>query len=188
MSILWLRRGGRLEEAESGQTILEDGRMEEEEEEEDLSAESGEDGAGLYLLSMSSEDWIYHVWHGAAALMPLFDIKLLNRTAADGSGSIGQASRADTEGAAGPSSPVQHGGMGAAPPIDLLVMAGSYRPIRGVEDMQPWLGGLLRLLVQSHTATLFNTKAEQLRLSSSRMVCARRGAVLGYKPRLLTCA
>jgi len=89
--------------------------------------------------------------------------------------------------------------------MSYLLWAGSFRTVAGPRDLRPWIANLLDLLVQNGTQVLWNSRWEgEMGVPAGgaaaaaakakeeggaapppgeRWVCARRGAVLGLKPR-----
>lgn len=163
--------------------------------------DEGDEASGLYIAGMDPS-WLDHTWHGAAALMQLWDVKRLNRTGLGGEAGTSTASGSrrsldrftdtvwvdDFAGLhEGPGQPIRPAASWAAPPMDTLLIGGSYRKVTGsYRGMMNWTAQLLTVLTSSTTRFMFNTEWERLGVRANRWVCARRSAVLGYKPRIFT--
>jgi len=121
--------------------------------------------------------WLDHTWHFAAATMALFDLKRYNRSSHVDYPGHPAASRLQTVGA------------WEAPPMDYLLIAGDYRNVKGSQDLRPWIGHLLNLLVQNQTQVLWNSVwNQQWGISKTRWLCARESVVIGLKPRMFNSA
>ncbi len=169
----------------------------------DALPDEGDLTSGLYVSSVH-HSWIDHVWHGAAAFMALWDVKRYNRTRggplpgftpstvpSDRSDGDPEPWASDFVGLPpGPGNPVRPMGAWVAPPMDHLIIAGDYRTVSGLQagdhNIMTWLRGMLRLVTSSHTRVLFNSQYKALGVARNRLVCARRGVVTGYKPRIFS--
>ena len=70
------------------------------------------------------------------------------------------------------------------PPMSTVVLAGEGgREVKGTSRLPDWLNGELRLAVGTDAAVAF---ASELDLSPRHIVCAQRGAITGWKPKLFT--
>lgn len=151
----------------------------------DALPDEGEGSAGLYFAGFH-HSWLDHTWHGAAALMQLWDVKRYNRTGGASAVEAGTAWASDFAGLQpGARQRIRPLGGWSAPPMDVLLIAGKYRRVvGGVNNLMKWTIGLLNVLVSNQTRVAFNTEWEGLGADANHLVCARRGAVLGYKPRM----
>lgn len=51
-------------------------------------------------------------------------------------------------------------------------------------DLKPWVGHILRLLVQNHTKVLWNRQwRDQMGVGPQQWLCSRQSVVIGLKPR-----
>lgn len=165
----------------------------------DALPDEGDSTSGLYMAGFH-HSWLDHTWHGAAAVMQLWDVKRYNRTgAATPSSTVGEgmAKRAldrftgkawadDFAGQReGPGQPMKTTGAWAAPPMDTVLIAGGYRAVVGnYKNLMKWTIQLLTTITSNRTQFMFNAEWQKLGVASNRLVCARRSAILGYKPRL----
>ena len=74
---------------------------------------------------------------------------------------------------------------GPLPPIDNILFVGEgAKRVADISHLNSWASGILRLINQRNTKVFFNDAQKQY--DSKHLLCARRGAVLGTKPKLFS--